>query len=232
MTPGLANRLSFRSASKICCNFPETLKHLPSGKAVLTGSPIRSELLSGSSEKGRELTGFDSTLPVLLIIGGSLGSLTVNKAVRECLTELTQEFNIIHLCGKGNIDKSLADTDGYIQFEYADKELKDLFALSDIIISRAGANSICEILALKKPNILIPLPAAASRGDQILNADSFKAQGFSCVIKEEKLTKELLLKSIRETYASRRSYIDTMSKSSQSNGVEAVIGIIEGYMKR
>ena len=172
ITPGLANKLSMPSATKICCNFPETLKNLPADKAVLTGSPIRQELLTGDKEAARKFCHFTSQKPVILVIGGSLGAAAVNQAVRNILPKLLESFQVIHLCGKGKLDESLTRVEGYAQFEYIQKELKDLFALADIVISRAGANAICELLALRKPNILIPLPANASRGDQILNARS------------------------------------------------------------
>ena len=184
MTPGLANKLSFSAATKICCNFPETLRYLPEGKAVLTGSPIRQELLTGDKFKAREFLGFTSDKPVILIIGGSLGAVAVNNAVRAILPQLLKKYQVIHLCGKGRLDPTLNHLDGYMQYEYIKDELKDLFAMADVVISRAGANAICELLALHKPNILIPLPASASRGDQILNARSFERQGFSVVLEE------------------------------------------------
>ena len=175
ITPGLANKIAIKGAKKVCCNFPETLKYLPSEKAVLTGSPIRKELFNGNPQNALKLCNFPNhDKPVLLIIGGSLGSKIVNEAVRKILTELLDNFYVIHLCGKVNLDNSLTGTIGYAQFEYANEELTDMFALADIAISRAGANSICELLALHKPNIRIPLSAAASRGDQVLNANSFK----------------------------------------------------------
>jgi len=231
MTPGLANKLCISSATKICCNFPETIAHLPEGKAKLTGSPIRKELLSGSRERAKKFCNFTSNKPAILIIGGSLGAAAVNDAVRKILPQLLPKFNVIHLCGKGKIDESLKNTNGYVQFEYIKKELADLFALADIVISRAGANAICELLSLKKPNILIPLPAAASRGDQILNAGSFKKQGFSEVLEEEKITDEILLSCIENTYKNRDKYISAMEKSTQQNGVDAVISIIEEVTK-
>ena len=182
MTPGLANKIAIPSAAKVCCNFPETLKSLPEGKAVLTGSPIRQELLSGNKIAAMDMCHFTSDKPVILVIGGSLGAVAVNNAVREALPELLKDFQIIHLCGKGKMDESLKDVEGYCQFEYIKNELRNLFALADIVISRAGANAICELLALHKPNLLIPLSANASRGDQILNARSFERQGFSLVL--------------------------------------------------
>ena len=232
MTPGLANKLAMSSATKICCNFPETLEHLPKEKAVLTGSPIRQELLSGDREAAKKFCGFTSDKPVILIIGGSLGAAAVNKAVRSILPKLLENFQIIHLCGKGKLDTSLTGIDGYIQFEYIQKELKDLFALTDIVISRAGANAICELLALHKPNILIPLSASASRGDQILNARSFERQGFSIVIEEENLTDDLLLSEINRLYKDRESFISVMKNSDMQNSIETIINLIEKASSR
>lgn len=227
MTPGLANKLCISSATKICCNFPETIQHLPKGKAELTGSPIRKELMSGNKEKARTFCGFKTNKPTVMIIGGSLGAAAVNEAVRKILPKLLIKYNVVHICGKDKLEESLRDTQGYVQYEYIKKELADLFALADVVISRAGANAICELLALKKPNILIPLSAAASRGDQILNAKSFQNQGFSEVLEEENLTDELLLETIEKTYVNRKQYIDAMKNSSQQNGVESVISIIQ-----
>lgn len=232
MTPGLANKLSFPSAEKVCCNFPETLKSLPENKAVLTGSPIRQELLSGDREKARKFCGFENDKPVILIIGGSLGAAAVNDAVRKILPELLKEFNVIHLCGKSKLDTSLTNLEGYAQFEYIQDELKDLFALTDIVISRAGANAICELLALRKPNLLIPLSASASRGDQILNARSFERQGFSLVLEEEELTDELLLATVHKLYESRADFVDTMNHSTQQSPIETIIDLIENAARK
>lgn len=227
MTPGLANKLSLSSATKVCCNFPETLKHLPDGKAVLTGSPIRQELLSGDKYKAREFLGFTSDKPVIMVVGGSLGAVAVNEAVRRILPELLKSYQVIHLCGKGKIDESLKNLNGYVQFEYIKEELRHLFALTDLVISRAGANAICELLALHKPNLLIPLSANASRGDQILNARSFERQGFSVVLEEEELNDGLLLKTIHDLYENRESYITAMKNSSQQNSIDTIIDLIE-----
>ena len=227
MTPGLANKLSLSSATKICCNFPETLAHLPEGKALLTGSPIRQELLSGDKYKALSSLKFSSDKPVIMIVGGSLGAVAVNNAVRAILPELLKKYQIIHLCGKGKVDETMLHIDGYAQFEYVKEELKDLFAATDIVISRAGANAICELLALHKPNLLIPLSANASRGDQILNARSFERQGFSMVLEEEELTNEVLLSAINSLYENRETYIDAMKKSDQQNSIDTIIDLIE-----
>ncbi|MDE5782005.1 MAG: undecaprenyldiphospho-muramoylpentapeptide beta-N-acetylglucosaminyltransferase [Lachnospiraceae bacterium] len=227
MTPGLANKIAIPSATKVCHNFPETAEYLPKGKSVLTGSPIRTELLKGDKLNGLKMCDFTSGKPIIMVIGGSLGAVAVNNAVREALPELTADFQIVHLCGKGKTDESLNNKTGYKQFEYIKDELKDLFAMSDIIISRAGANAICEIAALKKPSILIPLSANASRGDQILNANSFKKQGFSEVIEEENLNKTLLIDTVHEVYENRSKYINKMEKSGSRNAVDTILKLIE-----
>lgn len=226
MTPGLANRLCIPAARRVCCNFPETVKLIPPDKAVLTGSPIRAELASGNKLAGLDLCGFTANKPVIMVIGGSLGAAHVNKEVREALPRLLEDFQVVHLCGKDKMDNLLLNTSGYKQFEYVKTELKDLFAMADIVISRAGANSICELLALKKPNILIPLPAASSRGDQLVNAKSFEAQGFSVVIDEEDLTTSLLADKVHELYFHRQSYISAMSKSGQMDSVATIMKLI------
>lgn len=227
MTPGLANKIAIPTAAKVCCNFPETLKSLPEGKAVLTGSPIRQELLSGNKIAAMDMCHFTSDKPVILVIGGSLGAVAVNNAVREALPELLKDFQIIHLCGKGKMDESLKDVEGYCQFEYIKNELRNLFALADIVISRAGANAICELLALHKPNLLIPLSANASRGDQILNARSFERQGFSLVLEEEQLTKETLLAAVKNLYENRTTFINSMKNSGQQDSISTIIKLIE-----
>ncbi len=227
MTPGLANKLCIPVAKKVCCNFPETLKLLPENKAVLTGSPIRTELSQGNKLAGLDMCGFSANKPVIMVIGGSLGAANVNKAVREALPKLLKDFQVVHLCGKDKMDNLLLNTSGYKQFEYIKTELKDLFAMADIVISRAGANAICELLALKKPNILIPLPAASSRGDQLLNAKSFEAQGFSIVINEDDLTTDLLVDRVFELYCNRQNYHDAMSRSGQMDSIRTIMKLLE-----
>ena len=226
MTPGLANKIAMRKATKICCNFPETLKYLPEGKAVLTGSPIRQELLLGNKAAGLDLCNFTTDKPIILVVGGSTGAVHVNEAVRSILPELLKDFQVVHLCGKGKMDDSLNGTPGYVQFEYISEQMRDLFAISSIVISRAGANAICELLALKKPNLLIPLSANASRGDQILNARSFEAQGFSMVIDEDYLSPGLLIEKVHALYCSRQTYIDAMEKSRQTNAIPSILEIL------
>lgn len=226
MTPGLANKLCIPAASKVCCNFKETFELLPEGKAVLTGTPIRKELFEGSRTKAAKFCGLDADRPTILVIGGSSGSIVINNIVRESLDDILKKFQLIHLCGKGNLDERLTGKPGYVQFEYISKELRDLFALSDLVISRAGANAICELLALKKPNILIPLSRAASRGDQILNAKSFKKNGFSYVIEEEELSTASLLNAIRDVSAHKEEYIKAMEDSEMSDSIGTIMNLI------
>jgi len=231
MTPGLANNLCIPVAQKICCNFPETMQSLPAEKAVLTGSPIRNELLKGNKERGYQMCHFTAARPVIMVIGGSLGAAEVNKLVREALPKLLEDFQIVHICGKDKIDNLLLKTEGYKQFEFVKEELKDLFAMADIVISRAGANAICELLTLRKPNLLIPLPAHASRGDQILNAKSFESQGYSMVADEDYLTPVLLTEKVHELYFTRQSYIDAMQNSKIKDSIETITSIIEETIK-
>ncbi len=231
MTPGLANKLCIPSAAKVCCNFPETVSCLPEGKAVLTGTPIRQELLKGDKVQALNFTGFSAAKPTILIIGGSLGSVAVNNAVRSILPQLLEKFQVIHLCGKGKLDESLKNTPGYVQYEYIEKELADLFALSDIVISRAGANAICELCALRKPMLLIPLSANASRGDQILNARSFEKLGYSMVLEEETLQDQLLLDTVNQLYDNRQAFIDAMSKGGSTDSIEKILQLIRECQK-
>ena len=226
MSPGLANKLCFKDADQIFCKFPETLKVLPEGRSFVSGCPIREELKQGSRDAALKLTGFSGEKPVLLQIGGSLGAQALNEMLREALPELLPHFDIIHLCGKGKLEKSSARP-GYVQFEFLSREMKDVFALTDIAFSRAGANAICELLALRKPALLVPLSKAASRGDQILNARSFESQGFSMVIEEEELTDERLVEGLLSLYEQRDRYIAKMAESAQSNGVDVILGLID-----
>lgn len=227
MTPGLANKLCIPAAQKVCCNFPETLKMLPEEKAVLTGSPIREELSNGNKIAALELCKFTVSKPVVMVIGGSLGAASINQVVRDSLDALLQDFQVVHICGKDKVDNLRLNVNGYKQFEYLKSELKDVFAMADVVISRAGANAICELLALKKPNLLIPLPAGSSRGDQLLNAASFESQGYSMVIKEDDLTPELLVEKVQELYFTRQIYIDAMNTSMQMSSISSIIKLIQ-----
>jgi len=237
MTPGLANKLSLPFAKRIAYSFPETKKYLPTNKSILTGVPIRDSLAKGNSNKGKALCNFQAEArinkPCILVIGGSLGAKAINKAVRTTLNEIIDKYNICHLCGQGGIDDTLLDIEGYSQFEYLNEELKNVFAMADIVISRAGATSIFELLFLQKPNLLIPLPLKASRGDQILNAASFKKQGFSKVLDEEMLSEQAIKESPRiladmidVLYSESKVIQKDMQEYSSSNARIAIIDLI------
>ncbi len=232
MSPGLANKICIPCAAKICCNFPEAMEHLPKEKAVLTGTPIRQELFQGDPVEAVQFTGLDANKPTILVVGGSTGSVKVNEAVRSCLDELLKTYQIIHLCGKDKIDESYENRAGYVQYEYIKKELSSLLAFADIVISRAGANAICELQALAKPNVLIPLGSNASRGDQILNAESFQKQGFSYVLFEENLTQESLLEAVNHVYEHRNEYKKTMEASQMTNSIDKIIKLINRAANR
>ncbi|MCL2198326.1 MAG: undecaprenyldiphospho-muramoylpentapeptide beta-N-acetylglucosaminyltransferase [Defluviitaleaceae bacterium] len=225
ITPGLANKLVMPFANKICVSFPETIGFLPQKmrkKAVLTGTPIRQSLSDGDRLYGIKTAGFEiGGKPVLLVTGGSQGATAINACVREALPQLTQKFRIIHLCGKGNL-AGIKD-ENYVEFEYLNDKMADVLAAADVVISRAGANTIFELLALKKPHLLIPLPKGKSRGDQIQNAESFEKQGFARVLSEEKMTAQSLTEAVASLYNDREGYIKTMTAHTVSDGVAGIM---------
>ena len=227
MTPGLANKIALPKATRVCCNFPETAASFPEGVATVTGTPIRQELFFGDPKKGFTFCGFKEERPTVLVIGGSTGSAAVNSAVWSALDRLLTEYNVIHICGKDKTDASKNGKPGYVQFEYVKEELADLFALADVIISRAGANAICELLALRKPNILIPLSRAQSRGDQILNARSFEKSGYSKVIEEEELTTDVLINAVHEVFLKKDTYIEAMSHNKEKDAITIITEMID-----
>ncbi|MET3195195.1 undecaprenyldiphospho-muramoylpentapeptide beta-N-acetylglucosaminyltransferase [Bacillus sp. OAE603] len=223
MTPGLANKISQRFATKIFTSFEEARNHFPKSKTTVIGSPIRKELLNGSKEQGIEFLNFNSFKPIITIMGGSLGAKKINETVRNSLNELTKNYQIVHLCGKGNIDGSLLGRQSYAQFEYVHEELADIIAASSMIITRGGSNAIFEFLALNKPMLIIPLTKNQSRGDQILNAKSFEEKGFAMMLEEENLTDNSLLNALETLTRNREMFITTMKKSNQSKALDVLI---------
>ncbi len=247
LTPGLANRMAIPFARAVCVSFRETLRHLPKDKAVQTGAPIRAELFQGSREKGEAFLGLASPTagaqaagatdtgapsagaerrPLLLIMGGSLGSRNLNAAVRAALPGLLARYRIAHLCGKGGIDPALEGRPGYRQLEYVSAEMPDVLAAADLVLSRAGSNAIFEFLALRKPNLLVPLPLTASRGDQILNARAFQAEGFSRVLAEEDIGPGRLEQELALLEAQAETYREAMRASPLRDGARQVMGVI------
>jgi UDP-N-acetylglucosamine--N-acetylmuramyl-(pentapeptide) pyrophosphoryl-undecaprenol N-acetylglucosamine transferase len=232
ITPGLANKIAMPFATKVCVTFPETLNHVKENKGVYVGAVVREELKKGDANKGFEYCHFQKENPVLLVMGGSLGSKHINEVLRANLQTLLSDFQIVHICGKGNIDPHLVNQKGYKQFEYVNEELPHLMAMTDIVLSRAGSNSIFEFLTLRKPMLLIPLSKGASRGDQILNARSFQKSGYAEVLLEEDLTNESLLEAIYQLYRDREKYINNMKKSEATDALHKLLVLIEEAQKK
>lgn len=231
MSPGLANRLSFPFVDKICVTFAAAKKHFKKQEKVeVTGTPIRQQLFNGSKEKGLALCGFKNDKPCLLVMGGSQGSAMLNDSLRKALADLCQHYQVIHLCGKGKLDRELLNKINYCQLEYASDELADLFAASDLVVSRAGANALYEILALGKPHVLVPLSAKVSRGDQVQNAIYFKQQGISNVIVEETLTPETLLVAIKAVSQNSEEIIAKIKALHIHSATLKIIALIKEQM--
>ncbi|MCZ0702080.1 UDP-N-acetylglucosamine--N-acetylmuramyl-(pentapeptide) pyrophosphoryl-undecaprenol N-acetylglucosamine transferase [Natronobacillus azotifigens] len=231
ITPGLANKLAMPFAKKILATFPETMEYLPDKKANWIGAVVRPELFEGDKRKGLLFADLLTTKPVLMIMGGSAGAQKINEAVRSQVRALTKTYQIIHLCGKNNVDSSI-NIPGYKQFEYINEELPDVLAATDFVVSRAGANSIFEFLALQKPMLLIPLSRQASRGDQILNANAFEAQGYAKVLEEEKLTPNTLIESLEELNKQAPLLKANMEKYQGQDATEKVMKIINDTAKK
>lgn len=230
LTPGLANKLCLPIAAVQCCTFPEAVQYAK-GKGVYTGTPIRAELLQGSRESGRARFALTDNKPVLMVVGGSSGAQAINDCVRAALPKLSASFQILHLCGKGNLLAELTDTPGYKQYEYLNEEMADAYACADVLISRAGSNALCEILALRKPALLIPYPTSASRGDQIENAKSFADRGLARVLDQSEMTPETLTRQVIALYHDRGALLDAMEAEGSVNGTDAVLEQIYKYAK-
>ena len=231
ITPGLANKLCKPFAKSVCTTFPECAKLL-APKGVLTGTPLRAQIFSGDRARGLKLAGFDGQKPVLMMIGGSLGAQTVNAVLREALPALTKRFDVLHVCGKGNLDASLENTPGYKQFEYLSDELPDAFACADIMLSRAGSNALMEFQALARPLLLVPYPKGASRGDQILNAQSLEKRGLCHVLLQENMTPQTLTDALMQTWAERDKLTAAVKNAPPADGTKRVLEMIEEVQTR
>lgn len=232
-TPGLANKLATPFAKRILTTFPETVNYLPVKKTEYIGAIVRKELLEGSKEKGYELTGLNASLPILLVMGGSGGSENINRLIRTHLDTLLETHQVIHICGKGNKDAQL-NKEGYVQYEYLTNELPHIFAISQQIISRAGANAIFEFLALNIPMLLIPLSRNASRGDQIVNAKSFEKQGYALVLEEEEIEadSDQFMVKFKELIEKSDQLIRNMEKNETRDSFKLLVDIIESLRKK
>ncbi len=229
-TPGLANRIASLFTDTICCTFEDTLSRVPGHKGVFTGTPIRPELYKGDRARALSFTGFSGSKPVLLAMGGSLGAQRLNELLRGALPELTNRYDVVHLCGHGKLDESLR-RDGYVQYEYIDAELPDLLALADVVLSRAGANAVFELLALNKPAVLVPLTTKSTRGDQLLNAAYFEKKGYARQLNQDTATTETLVAEIDALYRNRAAYIRTMELDTRSDGTDTILALIRNAAK-
>lgn len=227
ISPGLANKICFKFAEKICVSFEETLAYLPkkfSKKAQYTGSPVREEILEGDSETGHQLTKFDKHRPVVLFIGGSQGAQQINELIRASLDELLKKFQIVHIVGKGNLDIGV-NKRGYVQYEFLGKELADVYAMSEMVVTRGGANALAELALLKKKVLVIPLSGEASRGDQMENAQLFVRKfGWSMISGD--ISREDFINNIMLTFNNELPY-DVKYK----NGLKTIVDLILNYKK-
>lgn len=231
LTPGLANKLCTPFASKVATTFPECAKVLGQ-KAEMTGTPLRPELFSGSRAKGLSLLKFDGSKPILMMMGGSSGAQAVNKALREALPRLTEKFDVAHICGKGNLDEKLKNLPGYTQVEFLDADLPDALACADLVLSRAGSNALCEFQALCKPMLLVPYPKGASRGDQILNAQSLQKRGLCHVLMQENMTADTLADALEAVWADRDRLTDALKAAPPADGTRRVLEMIEEVQQK
>ena len=231
LTPGLANKLCRPFAQRFATTFPECAQAL-GPKAEATGTPLRPELFTGSRARGLASLGFTGERPVLLMMGGSLGAQAVNRVLREALPDLSPWLDVCHICGKGNLEPALEGRPGYRQLEFADRELPDLLAAADLVLSRAGSNALCEFQALGKPMLLVPYPKGASRGDQLLNAQSLERRGLCRVLLQENLTRATLGKALQALWRDREDLRRALAAAPPANGTERVLAMIEEVQQK
>ncbi len=225
LTPGLANRLCRPFATKMVTTFPECAEALGKGAEVV-GTPLRPELFQGDRKRGLEILGFEGKKPVLLSMGGSSGAQAVNKELRKAIPELVRTFDVCHLCGKGNLDPSSDGIQGYKQLEFLDTDLPDVLACTDLVLSRAGSNALMEFQALDKPMLLVPYPRQASRGDQILNAQSMEKRGLCHVLLQENMTRETLVKELQATWQDRERLMEAVRQAPPADATDRVMELI------
>ena len=231
LTPGLANKLCAPFARKVATTFPECAEAL-GDKAECVGTPLRPELFAGDKAAGLKLLGFTGKKPVLMMMGGSLGAQAVNKALREALPEVLKTCDVVHICGKGNLDAALEGTAGYTQLEFVSAELPDIFACADLVLSRAGSNALMEFQALARPLLLVPYPKGASRGDQILNAQSLEKRGLCRVLLQENMTAATLTEALLQSWADREQLTAAVKAAPPADGTMRVLEMIEDVQKK
>ncbi len=231
--PGLATRIIARRAAVVCVGFSRTQDAFAGGKVVCTGNPVRADVLNGDGDRAKSWLGFPNDLPIVFVIGGSLGARTLNEAVWR-LCNGTNNFNIVHQCGRGNRRAGLDEKTHYHQIEFLEDRMGDVLKAAAVVVSRAGAGALYEIGSLGKASILVPLPLSASRGEQIENARYFETHGASLVIANEKLTPHSLKEAI-QTLIEDRTRRDAMGREAKQlvceNAASGIADIIEGYIE-
>lgn len=228
LTVGLANKIIAKKAKYLCCSFKETADNF--GKnSIFTGSPIRPSIMKGNKEIIFKRHNIIPNKPIILIVGGSLGAKAINECIWQNIEKLTSKYIIIHIVGKNNLNKKL-NNKNYIQLEFA-QDIENYFDACKISISRAGSNTIFELLALAKPMILIPLPLSASRGDQILNAENFQKNGFASIISQEELNINKLIENIDKILKNENMYISKMKSYNSKSGNDKIIELIKDTQK-
>ena len=229
VTPGLANRIIEKFATRILYSFPETSRYVPATISRLVGSPVRQELLEGNRDKGLSFCGFSGEMrPVLLVMGGSQGAQRINEALLADLPALLHHWRVIHLAGKGKLLDFKHPN--YRAFEFLKHEMPDVLAAADVVVSRAGANSIFELLALRKPMLLIPLKSG-SRGDQLDNAESFARNGWARILVEASLAPGVLEREVQQLFREGSHLIEAQSSFSGGRDSQAVFHELEAVVK-
>ena len=222
-TIGLANRIPAPRATIVCTSFAPTVKEVKGGHGVWTGSPVREELLHATRGQAQDFFKFPvPEQPTLVFMGGSLGAQALNRALSDSFEALVRRYNIIHIAGRGNLDPGLAHPN-YRAYEYLTEEMPLVFAAADLFVCRSGANTLFELLATKRPGVLVPLPSKSSRGDQLLNAEFFAEQGYADVLPQETITPESLQAAIRHGLETTQEKQQAMAQSPMQNGTENVL---------
>jgi UDP-N-acetylglucosamine--N-acetylmuramyl-(pentapeptide) pyrophosphoryl-undecaprenol N-acetylglucosamine transferase len=232
LTPGLANRLSLPFVAAVCTNFALTRFPIGNRPIIHTGTPLRTELLRGDAQRGRALLNVAQDRPLIVVVGGSLGAEALNEVVRAALDVLLSFACVVHVCGANRTDPRLAQRGGYHQFEFVGAAWGDLLAAADVVVSRAGANSLYELVALHKPHLLVPLPRSASRGDQIANAAYARDLGWSRVVAEADLDAARLAVEVRAIYADRLHIAQVLAGAQLGDGTRAVADVIRRFARR
>lgn len=230
-TCGLANKITIPFAKQVCVTFPNTLKEMPSYKRSYYGPIIREDLLEGDTGMGLTLAGFSGAKPVLLIMGGSQGAKSINEVVRKAIGKLTEIFDVVHLCGKGNVDSSIS-LEGYKQYDYIEDELAHFYAMADIVVTRSGSNALFEGLVLRKPMLLIPLSSKASRGDQILNSKYAVDKGYAKMLLEEELNASTFTLQVESLYKQKSLYISRLNVIQSEDAIKKQLECIGKWSKR